>query len=654
MTRTRAALLLAVITLLAYLPALQNNFVNYDDPDYVTENPVVQNGLTLAGIKWAFTGWHAANWHPLTWLSHMADCELFRLNPAGHHFVNLLFHSANTALLFLLLARLTQKVWPSILVALLFALHPLHVESVAWAAERKDVLCGFFCLLALLAYIRFADVSKTRPPLPGSGATRSPKIVYGLTLLAFALALLAKPMAVTLPFVFLLLDFWPLKRMTSAKYLLMEKIPFFALTVISCAVTFFAQRQEAVATLQKVSLALRLENSVVAYAGYLAKTFCPLNLAVFYPLPRHISLLVLALSTAILLAITALAVAGVRRRPYILMGWLWFLGTLVPVIGLVQVGDQALADRYTYFPLIGIFLILALAADDLAAGFPAAKKFLMAAAVLICAGCLLLTEKQISYWRDSETLFTHALAVTEDNALAHLNLGVAYQDENRPQDALVQYHEVLRLDPGRREAWNNLARILDDAGRPADALEYARTAMKLDPRSAPGHITLGMILAELKRYDEATNELSQAAQLDENSAPAQFQMARTLLLQGRDAAAPPYFRKALELQPQNLSMLIFTARVLAADEDPQGRDGAQALALAGRAVQLAGDASSVALDTLAAALAENGRFDEAVALAGKALAAAQKTGQKDDAAEIQQRLELYRQHQPWRKSFRAQ
>jgi tetratricopeptide (TPR) repeat protein len=645
MTRTRAALLLAVITLLAYLPALQNNFVNYDDPDYVTENPVVQNGLTLAGIKWAFTGWHAANWHPLTWLSHMADCELFRLNPAGHHFVNLLFHSANTALLFLLLARLTQKVWPSILVALLFALHPLHVESVAWAAERKDVLCVFFCLLALRAYIRFADLSKAQSP--------KAKVFYGLTLLAFVLALLAKPMAVTLPFVFLLLDFWPLKRVMSVKNLFVEKMPFFALTVISCTVTFFAQRQEAVATLQKVSLALRLENSVVAYAGYLAKTFCPLNLAVFYPLPRHISLPVLILSAAILIAISALAVTGIRRRPYILMGWLWFLGTLVPVIGLVQVGDQALADRYTYFPLIGIFLILALAADDLAVRFPPAKKFLMAAAVLVCAGCLWLTEKQISYWRDSETLFTHALAVTEDNALAHLNLGVAYQDENRPQDALIQYHEVLRLDPGRREAWNNLARILDDEGRPADALEYARTAMKLDPRSAPGHVTLGMILAELKRYDEATNELSQAAQLDENSAPAQFQMARTLLLQGRDAAAPPYFQKALELQPQNLSMLIFTARVLAADEDPQGRDGAQALALARRAAQLVGDSSPVALDTLAAALAENGRFDEAVKLAGQALAAAQKAGQTDDAAEIQQRLELYRQHQPWRKSFRA-
>ncbi|HTB85730.1 MAG TPA: hypothetical protein VK742_18950, partial [Candidatus Sulfotelmatobacter sp.] len=292
MTRTRAALLLAVISFLAYLPALQNNFVNYDDPDYVTENSVVQNGLTPAGIRWAFIGWHASNWHPLTWLSHMADCGLFRLNPAGHHFVNLLFHSANTALLFLLLARLTQKFWPAILVSLLFALHPLHVESVAWVAERKDVLSTFFALLALLRYTKFAEPAA----VPDSRSGRQ----FGLCLLFFTLSLLAKPMFVTLPFVFLLLDFWPLKRVRGSGFrvqgwapLLVEKIPFFALVVISCAVTFFAQRQQAVATLQKVPLDLRLENTVVAYAGYLAKTFYPLNLAVFYPLPKHISVVVL-------------------------------------------------------------------------------------------------------------------------------------------------------------------------------------------------------------------------------------------------------------------------------------------------------------------------------------------------------------------------
>jgi len=653
MTRTRAALLLAVISLLAYLPALQNNFVNYDDPGYVTENPVVQNGLTPAGIQWAFIGWHASNWHPLTWLSHMADCGLFRLNPAGHHFVNLLFHSANTALLFLLLARLTQKIWPSIFVSVLFALHPLHVESVAWVAERKDVLSTFFALLALLSYAKFAE----RAAAPDSRSGRQ----FGLCLLFFIMSLLAKPMFVTLPFVFLLLDFWPFKRvmsdqwrMAGIKNVLVEKVPFFALAVLSCVATFLAQRQEAVATLQKVPLDLRLENTVVAYAGYLAKTFFPLNLAVFYPLPKHISPVVLILSAAILLAISALAVLGVRRRPYFLMGWLWFLGTLVPVIGLVQVGDQALADRYTYFPLIGIFLILALAADDLAARVPGVQKILVAAAILICAGCLLLTEKQISYWRDSETLFKHALAVTDDNALAHLNLGVAFQEANRPQDALVQYKEALRLDPLRREAFNNIARILNDAGRPSEALEYARAALRLDVRSAPAHVKLGMIQAELKSYDEATNEFFQAAQLDKNYAPAQFQMARTLLLQGRDGAAPPYFQRALELDPENISMLIFAARVFAADENPQGRNDAQALALAGRAAQIAGDSSAVALDTLAAALAENGRFDEAAKLAGQALELAQNAGQRDDAAEIQQRLDLYRQHQPWRKSFRAQ
>jgi tetratricopeptide (TPR) repeat protein len=652
MTRTRAALLLAVITLLAYLPVLQNGFVNYDDPDYVTENPVVQNGLTFAGIRWAFTGWHASNWHPLTWLSHMADCGLFRLNPAGHHFVNVLFHSANTALVFLLIARLTQKIWPSVLVALLFAWHPLHVESVAWVAERKDVLSTFFALLALLSYAKLGETAADQKARSGR--------CFGLCLLFFALSLLAKPMFVTLPFIFLLLDFWPLNRFPLSAFrlplfgrLLLEKIPFFGLAAVSCAVTFFAQRQEAVATLQKVPLDLRLENVVVSYADYLAGTFCPLNLAVFYPLPKHIPLTVLILSAAILIAISVLAVRGIRSRPYILMGWLWFLGTLVPVIGLVQVGDQALADRYTYFPLIGIFLILALAACEFASRLPGAQKPLLVIAGVVCAACLLLTEKQISYWRDSETLFRHALAVTDDNALAHLNLGVALQDANRPQDALVQYKETLRLDPARREADNNIARILNDAGQPAEALGYARAALRLDAKSASAHVTLGMILAELKNYDEATGEFLKAMQLDKNYAPAPFQIARTLLLQGRDAQAQPYFQSALELDPQNLSMLIYTARVLATDENPEGRNDTYALVLTGQIVQVAGGASPVVLDTLAAVCAENGRFDEAVKFEQQALTLVQNTGQKDDAAEIQQHLDLYRQHQPWRKSFRA-
>jgi protein O-mannosyl-transferase len=647
MTRTRAAFLLAFLTLLVYLPALQNGFVNYDDPDYITENPIVQNGLTLAGCKWAFNGWHASNWHPLTWLSHMADCEIFRLNPAGHHLVNVLFHSANTALVFLLVARLTQKFRPAMFVAILFAIHPLHVESVAWVAERKDVLSTFFALLALLSYAIFAAEKSRRS--------------FWNSLLFLVLSLLAKPMFVTLPLVFLLLDFWPFNRVSNEKFqisnwvpLVFEKIPFFILSAASCAATFFAQRAEAVATLQKVPLGLRLENTIVAYADYLAKTFCPLNLTVFYPLAKHISVIVLILSAIALFAISALTLLNFIRRPYFLVGWLWYLGTLVPVIGLVQVGDQALADRYTYFPLIGIFLVFALAADELAEKFPHTKKVFFIAAIFICAGCLLLTEKQISYWRDSETLFTRALAVTENNALAHLNLGETLQEQSRLDEALAQYKMTLQLDPTRREAYHNLARILSDDGKPAEALPYARAAMKLNFQSASAHTSLGVILAELKNYDEASDEFFQAARLDQNYAPAQFQIARMFLLQGRDAEALPYFQNALHLEPQNISMLIFAARVLAADENPAGRNGVQALAMASRALQLSGDSSSVVLDTLAAALAENGRFADAVKIEQQALALAQNAGQKDDAAEFQQRLQLFQQHQPWRKSFSAQ
>ena len=638
-------LLLALATLLAYLPATHDRFINYDDEDYVTQNQIVQRGLTWAGIKWAFTTGHASNWHPLTWLSHMTDCELFRLNPGGHHFVNVLFHAANATLLFMLLLRLTNALWPTAFVAALFAWHPMHVESIAWVSERKDVLSTFFALLALGSYVRFARENRR-----GN---------FWLAVVCFALGLMSKPMLVTLPFVMLLLDYWPLQRILnpesktrSVRRCVIEKWPFFLLAALSSMVTFLAQRNEAVASLAKVPLTLRLENAILAYAVYLLKTIWPAHLAVFYPLPGHIAWSLAATAAAVLILISAAVWLERRRSPWLLVGWLWFLGTLVPVIGLVQVGDQAMADRYGYFPLIGIFIAVAFPIAEWTNGFPFRKIGCSIAGVLTLSACLVLTENQLRYWHDSESLFTHALAVTEDNALARLNLGAALEEQNQPEKALIEYQRALQLDPRPHETYNNIGKLLNDGGKPEAALNYCRESVRLNPKSAFSHNNLGLVLVELGHLDEAMGQFSEAARLDASYAPPRFQMGKILLKQGHDAEGMPYFHDALQIEPDNLQMLIYLARVLAADENPQTRNGAEALALATKASQLAGRAQPVALDTLAMADAENGRFDEAVQTGQVAVNLARAAGQKEDAAIMQQRLELYQKHQPWRESFR--
>jgi len=635
---------LALATLLAYLPATHDCFINYDDDNYITQNQVVQRGLTWAGIKWAFTTWHASNWHPLTWLSHMADCELFRLNPGGHHFVNVLFHAANATLLFMLLLNLTEALWPSAFIAALFAWHPLHVESVAWVSERKDVLSAFFALLALLSYVRFARENRRRN--------------FWLAVIFFALGLMSKPMLITLPFVMLLLDYWPLQRLQDPQFktrkvwrCVLEKWPFFLLAAFSSAVTFLAQRNEAVASLAKVPLTLRFENAILAYVGYMLKAIWPVHLAVFYPLSKHIAWPFTATAAAVLVLISAAAWLERRRSPWLLVGWLWFLGTLVPVIGLVQVGDQAMADRYGYFPLIGIFIAVTFPIAERTNGFRFLKIVCAITGVLILSACLVLMENQLRYWRNSESLFSHAIAVTKDNALAHLNLGVALEEQNKPEEALIEYRKALQLDPRRHEIYNNIGKLLNDGGKPEAALNYCRESVRLNPKSPFSHNNLGLVLVELGHFDEAMGQFSQAAQLDASYAPPRFQMGRILLKQGHDAEAMPHFREALRIEPDNLQMLIYVARVLAADENPQICNGAEALVLATKASQLAGKAQPVALDTLAMAYAETGRFDEAVQTGQEAVNLARGAGQKDDAAIMQQRLELYQKHQPWRESF---
>lgn len=675
MSRPRLiALLLAFGTLLVYMPAADHGFSLYDDGDYVTENRVVQNGLTWAGIKWAFTTWHASNWHPLTWISHMADCEMFGPNPAGPHCVNILLHVANSVLLFALLLRLVDLIWPAAFVAALFAWHPLHVESVAWISERKDVLSTFFGLLALLSYARYAqkrsrvesrksDAESATPDLD----TRHPTLDYFSALFFFALGLLAKPMLVTLPFVMLLLDYWPLRRVASCKLqvansenlqpsafnlqLLTEKWPFLLLAAASCVLTFLAQHTGgAVVSIEKVPLHYRLENAPLAYALYLWKMLWPSKLAVVYPLGKN-SAPAVAVSVSVLIFVSAAVWLARKRSPYLIVGWLWFLGTLVPVIGIVQVGSASMADRYTYFPLVGIFIAAVFGFRELANEFQIPRTVPIAAAGLILAACLILTHNQLNYWRDDESLFRHALEVTKNNGVAHLNLGFALEKENRKAEAMAEYRAALKLEPDRAEAHNDLANLLDDAGRTAEAEAEFQEALRINPKFAAAHNNFGTLLVELGRFDEAMKHYDEAARLEPDDWHAPFLTGKLLLKQGRDAQAIPCFRSALPLDPDNLQTLVLLAQVLASDENPQARDGGMAFVLASKANALSGGIQPAMLDTLAMAYAELGRFDDAQNAAQDALKLATDYNATNDVAGIRQRLQLYETHQPFRQSF---
>jgi tetratricopeptide (TPR) repeat protein len=475
----------------------------------------------------------------------------------------------------------------------------------------------------------------------------------------FALGLMAKPMLVTLPFVMLLLDYWPLHRMSTcngrpatALRLAWEKWPFFLLTAASCVVTYLAQNcGEAVISLQRFPLNLRMENALTAYAQYLLKTLWPVNLAVIYPLPRTIPWFAALAAAAVLISLSAAAWQARKRSPYGLVGWLWFLGPLVPVIGLVQVGGAAMADRYTYFPLIGVFLAVAFGIRDLARRFQFLKPTGIAAAVMVLAGCLILTENQLRYWRDSESLFIHALAVTKDNYLAHLNLGTVFQNEGRLNEALAEYREAARLSPGYFRVHGNLGSLLDDMGRPEEALAEYHLALRLKSNLPTLHDGMGIVLVELGRFDEAMSEFAGAARLDPAYPWPYFQMGKALLGQGRDTEAIDKLREALRINPDNYQILAYVARVLAANEKPEVRDGQTALVYAVKANVLSDGTLPFVLDALGMACAETGRFDDAQEAIERAINMATAAGMNQDVASMQQRLRLYQNHQPWRESF---
>jgi protein O-mannosyl-transferase len=536
---------LIAATLLAYAQVGTHGFLTHDDPEYVTANAHVTAGLTASGVAWALTTGHDANWFPLTWLSHMADVQLFGVNAGAHHLDSLALHLISAVLLFLVFRRMTGARWPSALVACLFALHPLHVESVAWVAERKDVLSGLFWMLTLWAYVGYVE-------RPGRGR-------YALVLAAFALGLMAKSMIVTLPFVLLLLDWWPLGRWSAAPDrrgglaamapLVREKVPLLALAAAVSVVTFFVQRAAgAVVSIDAVPFGERLANAVVSYAVYLREMIWPTRLAIFYPL-RPVDAWAVVSAAAVVIAISAVVVRAAARHPYLAVGWFWYLGTLVPVIGLIQVGSQAHADRYTYIPSIGITVAVAWGLVEIAGRWPRVRVIVAAFAALACAGAGVVTWRLLPYWQDSTSLFSHAIDVTGDNYVAEFNLGLVGRSEGRLDAALSRYERAVQLRPTYAEAHNNIAEILIAENRIPEALPHVAEALRLRPDLVDAQVNLGIASAATGHPDAAEAAFRQAVRAAPNDAQALEGLGRALSELGRPEEGIPFLTEAVRLEP---------------------------------------------------------------------------------------------------------
>jgi Tfp pilus assembly protein PilF len=548
---------LAVLTLGIYAQVIGHQFIALDDAAYINENPMVNRGVTLAGLTWAFTTFYAANWHPLTWIAHMIDSQLFGMNAGGHLLVNALIHVANTLLLFWFLLRTTRARWPSALVAALFALHPLHVESVAWAAERKDTLSTFFGLLSLIAYTHYVE-------------TRSRKW-YAWTAVTLALGLLAKPMLVTWPFVMLLLDYWPLRRLadpmakehrrgashreaaTGIASLVREKIPLFAIVAASAVITFVAQSHgRAVRTFVDDPIVLRLSNALVSYLKYLLLTFWPNDLAVYYPfVPSGIPVWQIIGAAFLLTGITAFCLFQRRIRPYLIVGWLWFLGTLVPVIGLVQVGGQTMADRYFYIPSIGLFVALLFGLADIARTWrvaPSLRAGIAGGVLLILAT---LTNAQIQRWHDSFTLFEHTLAVTPRNLHIENNLGLAMGGSGRYDEAAAHFEKTLQIDPNFYDGLVGMGVTRAFQDRLPEAIEYLQAAIRSQPDAPKAHVQLAHALWKQNRDEAALEKMRRALQLAPKDADIRADFGLALELVGRIPEAIEQLHEALRLNPNN-------------------------------------------------------------------------------------------------------
>src|SRR3954463_7071904 len=600
---------LFVLTWVVFGQTLRYDFVNYDDPRYVYQNTRITSGISIANVVWAFAHIHSENWHPLTTITHMLDCQLHGLSAGWHHFTNVLLHSFAVALLFVALERMTGALWRSAFVSAVFAIHPLHVESVAWIAERKDVLSAFFFMLTLLAYLHY---------------TRAPSIGRYLTVaLGVALGLMSKPMLVTLPFVLLLLDYWPLGRFeanrTKSRHrrlqLIVEKIPLIALSLVSSVVTFLAQ-QGAIGWTEQLPVSTRLSNAVVSYVIYIRQMLWPASLAVFYPHPENrLPALEIIIALILLVGITAAAFVLRKKAPYFVTGWLWYVGMLVPVIGLVQVGWQGHADRYTYLPQIGLYIALTWAVTDFTRSWRFQRIALRVSALIIVGALSWRCWLETSYWRDSETLFTHALAVTRNNDVAMNNLGIIFLEKGQLDEAISNLQAAIDVRPENAPAHDNLAKaLLRKGGHTAEAMVHYHKLLEIEPDNVEARNTLGTALIQQGQLREAVDQ----------------------------------WQEALAIQPENGNAASNLAWVFATCPEDSFRDGRHAVELAEKALRVSGRNIPMIYKVLAAAYAESGRFADAIESAQRSAELATNQGNPALATELQNNIAMYQSGRPLR------
>jgi protein O-mannosyl-transferase len=683
---------LVTATLVAYEPIRHNSFITvYDDPAYITDNPQVTSGITWKSLGEAFTKPHFFMWHPLTTISHMLDCEIFGLNPAGHHFTSLLLHILNTLLLFYILNSISGTLWLSAFIAGVFALHPVQVESVAWAAERKTVMSGLFWLLTTVAYIHYARQ-------PGFGR-------YIAVLLVFGLCIMTKPVVVTLPFALLLLDYWPLERIGeqnkanrhpsrisnlvfqkgSIGRLIAEKIPLAVMSVFLSIMTFISQKQGGVVpTLDRMSMDYRLANMFLSYIRYIGKLIWPSGLAICYPHPlAKLSDVRVIICAILFISLTVVIVYYIgRRKKYAVFGWLWYVGTLVPVIGLVQSGAQAMANRYMYIPMLGLLIIVGWGAKDFIGKYPRAKIAAIILGAVVLSSLLALTRMQVRHWENSLTLFEYTLNATKNNPVAENSYGVALFNLGRMEEAEPHLRKAVRLAPAFVAAITNLAKVYMEEGKYNEAVENLSVIIKHNEATADTYYTLATVLSLQNKFDEAIKSFKKALELNPNDPDTYKRLGIVLLVTGRNNGAIMYLNeslrirpnqvevytnlgtaysqlgqyetaiknwvKALELQPNSVDVINSMGWLFATSGDVTAEKANQAIGYARRACELTGYNNAEYLDTLGAAFAAAGKFEEAKTTAGKALSIATASGQEKLAGEIENRIKLYETGRPYR------
>ena len=689
-------LLLVVIILAAYWQLPTHDFINFDDSGYITKNTHVKAGVTRENIAWAFNFINFAYWHPLTWLSHMLGFQLFGMNPSMHHLMNLFFHIANSVLLFFVLNRMTGSLLKSAFVAAVFAIHPLNVESVAWASERKNVLSTFFWMLTMLFYIRYVEKSSI--------------FNYLTTIFFFTSGLLAKPMLVTLPFVLVLLDYWPLNRFKLSQVngmenkfrqgtdcrsrlrpifrLVLEKVPFLFLSAVSIYLSSVSvQRFGLVESAAGVSMKLRVSNALISYVIYIKKMLWPYHLAVFYPYPKAIPLWEIAGASLLLIGVTFLAFRWVTEKPYIAIGWLWYIGTLVPVIGLVQAGLwPSMADRFVYVPLIGLFIIIAWGVPDFISRWRFKKWLFVPIAIAVILNFTLSTHLQNTYWESSIALFKHTLDVTIDNEVAHQKLGEALVAQGRTDEAVKHYYEALRINPNLVAAHINMGVALRLEGKLDQAMEHFSKVLHLNPNSANAYYEIGHTFEKMNKFDAAVRYFNEALRINPNAARVHHNLGTVLARQKKESEAIFHFYEALRIDPNyadahynlgiifsnqrnikqaidhykralcinpNMSLALYNLSwILATCEDEEYRNGEEAIKLATELCKITSYQIPQALEALAAAYAGTKEFNAAVLTAQKGLQLAEIQGPKEVALRLKKRLELYKKEQPYRQNLK--